>query len=118
MKVKYEEYSDYLLPCLTLNNDNKYYELGVFANRHRRYLKENHRIIYYNLLTSNKLCSYLNDIEIQAQNYYQAIVKSLFEKENVNEKLKANDLLLYVQRMNNIRNRALEIINQEIIYNY
>ena len=51
MKVKYEEYSDYLLPCLTLNNDNKYYELGVFANRHRRYLKENHRIIYYNLLT-------------------------------------------------------------------
>lgn len=118
MKVKYEEYSDYLLPRLTLNNDNEYYELGVFANRHRRYLKENHRIIYYNLLTSNKLYSYLNDIEKQAQNYYQAIVKSLSEKENVNEKLKANNPLLYVQRMNNIQNRALEIINQEIIYNY
>ena len=118
MKLNYEAYSDYLLPCLTLNNDNKNYELGIFANKHKRYLKGNHRIIYYNLLTSNKVYSYLNDIEVQAQDYYQELIKLLPQKEDVNEKLKANDPLLYVQRMNNIQNKALEIINQEIIYNY
>lgn len=118
MKLNYEAYSNYALPCLTLDNDSKHYELGVFANRHRRYLKDHPRIIYYNLLTSNNLYSYLNDIEIRAQAHYQELIKFLSEKENITEKLKANDSLLYVQRMNNIKNRALEIINQEIIYNY
>lgn len=117
MKINYELKDDYLLPCLTLNDD-KTYELGVYANRHKKYLKENHRIIYYNLLTSNKLNSYLNDIEKQAQDYYQTLIKSLAEKENVTEELKANDMMLWVQKMNNIKSIATEIVNKKIIYNY
>lgn len=118
MNINYELIDDYLLPCLTLDNDKKSYELGAFANRHKKYLKENHRIIYYNLLTSNKLYSYLNDIEEQAQSYYQSLIRSLAEKENVDEKLKAKDMMLYVQMMNNIQNRAREIVDREIIYTY
>ena len=116
MKVKYEEYSDYLLPCLTLNNDNKFYELGVFANRHRRYLKENHRIIYYNLLTSGKLYNYLADVEKRAQTLFEQTVKSLAEQERVTEKLKAENMMLWVRKMNNIRSRATEIVNKQVIY--
>lgn len=118
MKVNYEEYSDYTSPCLTLNNDNKHYELGVFANRHRRYLKKHHRIIYYNLLTSNKLYDYLSNIEIEASNYYESLIKSLAQKENIDEDLKTDDMMLWAQKMNNIQNIAREMVNQEIIYRY
>ena len=118
MNINYELIDDYLLPCLTLNDDNETYELGIYANRHKRYLKENHRITYNNLLTSNKLNSYLSDIERQAQDYYQTLVKSLAEKENVTEKLKVNDMMLWVCKMNNIKNIATEIVNKEIIYNF
>lgn len=118
MNINYELIDDCLLPYLTLNNDNESYELGIYAKRHKRYLKENHCIIYYNPLTSNKLNSYLSDIEKQAQNNYRLLVKSLAEKENVTEELKANDMMLWVQKMNNIKNMAAEIVNKEIIYNY
>ncbi len=84
--------------------------------RHKRYLKQNHKVRYYNLLTSGKLDSYLADIEEQAQNLFSRLVKDIAEKENVTEKLKSDDLMLWVRKMNNIRNRAMEIVNEQIIY--
>lgn len=84
--------------------------------RHKRYLKQNHKVHYYNLLTSGKLNSYLADIEQQAQQLFLRLVKDLAEKENVTEELKSTDMMLWVQKMNNIRNRAMEIVNAELIY--
>lgn len=84
--------------------------------RHKRYLKQNHKVLYYNLLTSGKLNSYLVDIEQQAQDLFSRLVKDLAEKENVTENLKATDQMLWVRKMNNIRNRATEIVNADIIY--
>jgi hypothetical protein len=88
----------------------------VWAMRHRRYLKSSHRVLYYNLLTSGKLYNYLADVELQAENLFEQTVKSLAEKENVTEKLKSNNPMLWVQKMNNIRNRATEIVNEQVIY--
>ena len=79
-------------------------------------MKQNHKVRYYNLLTSGKLNSYLADIEQQAQNLFFRLVKDLAEKENVTENLKATDQMLWVRKMNNIRNRATEIVNADIIY--
>ena len=84
--------------------------------RHKRYLKQNHKVLYYNLLTSGKLNSYLTDIEQQAQHLFSRLVNDIAEKENVTEELKASDMMLWVQKMNNIRNRATEIVNADIIY--
>lgn len=84
--------------------------------RQKRYLKQNHKMLYYNLLTSGKLNSYLTDIEVQAQNLFSRLVKQLAEKENITEKLKAENQMLWVQKMNSIRNRALEIVNSELIF--
>ena len=84
--------------------------------RHKRYLKQNHKVFYYNLLTSGKLNSYLADIEQQAQDLFLRLVKDLAEKENVTEELKSTDQILWARKMNNIRNRATEIVNADIIY--
>ena len=88
----------------------------MWGNRHRQYLKLHHRIRYYNLLTSERLYPYLADIEEQAQTMFSQLVKSFAEKENVTENLKATDQMLWVRKMNNIRNRATEIVNADIIY--
>lgn len=77
---------------------------------------QRHKVLYYNLLTSGKLNSYLADIEQQAQQLFLRLVKELAEKENVTEELKADDMLLWVQKMNNIRSRATEIVNNEVVY--
>lgn len=79
-------------------------------------MKQNHKVHYYNLLTSSKLNSYLADVEQQAQDLFLRLVKDLAEKENVTEELKASDMMLWVQKMNNICNRATEIVNAELIY--
>ena len=79
-------------------------------------LKENHRVLYTNLMTSRKLVTYLDDIERQATTMFLRLVKELAEKENVTEKLKATDQMLWVQKINNIRNRATEIVNAELIF--
>ena len=84
--------------------------------RHKRYLKQNHKVLYYNLLTSGKLNSYLADIEQQVQHLFSRLVTGLAEKENVKEKFKDDNQMLWVQKMNNIRNQAREIINAELIY--
>ena len=112
----YTQVGDYMLPDLLPAEEEKEANIGVWAMRHKRYLKQNHKVLYYNLLTSGKLNSYLADIEQQTQNLFLRLVKDLAEKENVTEELKASDMMLWVQKMNNIRNRATEIVNIEIIY--
>ncbi len=112
---QYKVQGDYRLPCVTLPKQ-KNYEIGIWGERHRQYLKEHHRVRYYNLLTAGMLDSYLADIESQAQKMFEKTVKSLAEKENVTEKLKANSPMEWVRKMNNIRNRATEIVNTEVIF--
>ena len=90
--------------------------IGVWATRHRQYLKQHHRIRYYNLLTSEMLYPYVADIEEQAHVMFSLLVKSVAEKENVREKLKADNPMLWVRKMNNIRNRAMEVVNSEVIF--
>ena len=112
----YTHVGDYMLPDLLPAEEEKEANIGVWGMRHKRYLKQHHKVRYYNLLTSGKLNSYLVDIEQQAQNLFLRLVKDLAEKENVTEELKASDMMLWVQKMNNIRNRATEIVNTELIY--
>ncbi|MDY3065469.1 MAG: TnpV protein [Oscillospiraceae bacterium] len=112
----YTQVGDYNLPDLKLPEEEKQANIGVWGMRHKRFLKENHRVLYTNLMASGKLVAYLDDIELQATEMFLRLVKELAEKENVNEELKATDQMLWVQKMNNIRNRATEIINAELIY--
>lgn len=115
MEITYTMQGDYLLPNLTLpEQENR--EIGIWGQRHKRYLLNHHKVRYYNLLTSCKLTDYLADINEQAENMYQLLVKQLSEKESVTEQLKTENLMLWVQQMNNIQNRAREIVNNEIIY--
>ena len=112
----YTQIGDYMLPDLLPAEEEKEANIGVWAMRHKRYLKQNHKVLYYNLLTSGKLNSYLTDIEEQASNMFSQLVKDLAEKENMTEELKANDMMLWIRKMNNIRNRAMEIVNAKLIY--
>ena len=116
MGVTYTQVGDYLLPDLKLPKEEKQANIGVWSMRHKRFLQENHRVLYANLMTSGKLVTYLDDIEQQATAMFLRLVKELAEKENVTEELKATDQMLWVRKMNNIRNRATEIVNAELIY--
>ena len=112
----YTRVGDYYLPDLKLPEEEKQANIGVWGMRHKRFLKENHRVLYANLMTSGKLVAYLDDIEQQATAMFLRLVKELAKIENVTEDLKATDQMLWVQKMNNIRNRATEIVNAELIY--
>ena len=112
----YTQVGYYMLPDLLPAEEENEANIGVWGMRHKRYLKQNQKVIYYNLLTSGKLNSYLADVEQQAQDLFLRLVKDLAEKENVTENLKATDQMLWVRKMNNIRNRATEIVNAELIY--
>ena len=111
----YTQQGDYFLPNLTLPDEAER-QIGVWAMRHKRYLKSHHRVLYYNLLTSCKLDNYLADVEKRAQTLFEQIVKSLAEQEQVTEELKAENMMLWVQKMNNICSRATEIVNEQVIY--
>lgn len=111
----YTQQGDYLLPNLQLNEETEY-NIGIWEQRYRRYLKTQHKIIYYNYLTKGTLYQRLAEVDERAQNMFDQLVKSLAEKENITEQLKENDMLLWVKKMNNIRNRAMEIVNSEVIY--
>ena len=112
----YTQAGDYMLPNLLPAEEETEANIGVWGMRHKRYLKQNHKVRYYNLLTSGKLNSYLTDIEQQAQDLFLRLVKELAEQENVTEELKSTDMMLWVQKMNNISNCAMEIVNAEIVY--
>lgn len=112
----YIRVGNYFLSDLKLLKEEKQANIGVWGMRHKRFLKENHRMLYANLMTSGNLITYLDDIEQQATVMFLRLVKELTEKENVTEELKATDQMLWVRKMNNIRNRATEIVNAELIY--
>ena len=113
----YVRQGDYLLPCLSLPAEKENKPIGVWGQRHLRYLKQHRKALYTNLLTSGKLNSYLADIDKQAEDMFSRLVKQLTEREGVTEQLKAENSMLWVQTMNSIRNRAMDIVNEEIIYN-
>ncbi len=112
---KYEKQGDYRLPCIVLPQDATEH-IGVWGERHRRFLKTQHRVRYYNLLTAGTLDSYLVDLDQRAEKMFADLVKSLAEKEGVTENLRAAAPMEWVQKMNNIRNRATEIVNAEVVY--
>ena len=112
----YTQTGDYLLPDLSLPAEKETGNIGVWALRHKRYLKQHHKVLYYNLLTSGKLHSHLADTEEQAQRLFLRLVNELAEKEGVTEQLKAVDNMVWVRRMNNIRNRSSEIVNAEVVF--
>ena len=101
----YELQGDYYLPCLKLPKEETAH-IGIFGQRHRRYLKTHRKALYTSLLTSGKLNGYLADINRQAEDMYSRLVKQLTEKEGVTETLKAENQMLWVQKMNNLKNAA------------
>lgn len=111
----YTQVGDYLLPDLKLPEEEQQ-PIGVWGQRHRRYLKEHRRATYTALLASGKLNSYLADIDRQAEGMFLRLVKQMAEVEGVTEQLKADNQMEWVGRMNNIRNRAMESVNTELIY--
>ena len=106
---------DYRLPNLTLPAEDER-PIGVWGQRRLRYLKQHHKVLYYNLLTSGKLHFHLADTEEQAQELFSRLVKEHAEKEGVSEQLKAGDPMAWVRKMNNIRERATEIVNAEVVF--
>lgn len=111
----YEQQGDYLIPCLVLPPEEEK-PIGIFGQRHLRYLKEHRRIVYVNLLTNGKLNSYLADIDEQAQEMLFRLVEQMKQAQGITEQLKAENALEWTGRMNNIRACAMEIVNKEIIY--
>ena len=111
----YTQVGDYHFPDLELPEEEQQ-PIGVWGQRHRRYLKEHRRATYATLLTSGKLNSYLANIDRQAEEMFLRLVKQMAEAEGVTEKLKAGNQMEWVGRMNNIRNRAMEIMDSELIY--
>lgn len=106
---------DYRLPNLTLPAEDER-SIGVWGQRRLNYLKHHRKVLYYNLLTSGKLYSHLADIEEQAQEFFSRMVKEYAEKEGVTEQLKATDPMAWVWQMNNIRDRATEVVNSEVVF--
>ena len=114
IKITYTKQGDYLLPDLKLPEQPKV-DIGIWGKRHLRYIKNHHPIRYTNLLTSCRLTAYLADIDEEANKMFDRLVTQLAKQEGVTEQLKADNQILWVARMNNIRNRAEEIVNSEII---
>ena len=111
----YELQGDYYLPCLKLPEEETAH-IGIWGQRHRRYLKTYRKALYTSLLTSGKLNGYLADIDLQAERFFSLLVGQIAETEGITEGLKAADPMEWVGKMNNARNRALEIVNLTIIY--
>jgi len=112
----YVRQGDYNLPCLSLPAEKENKPIGVWGQRHLRYLKQHRKVLYTNLLTSGKLDSYLADVDAQAEDMFLRLAEQMAEREGVTEQLKAENQMEWVGRMNNIRSRAMEIVNAELIY--
>ena len=112
----YELQGDYYIPCLKLPEEEQQ-PIGVWGQRHLMHIKKNRKVLYFNLLSSGKLNGYLADINKQAEDMFFGLIKQMAEREGVTEKLKADNQMEWVARMNNIRSRATEIVNHDIIYN-
>lgn len=114
--IRYTLHGDYYLHDLALSDEEKGVEIGVWGQRHLRHIKQNSKVLYLNLLTSGKLNGYLADIDKQAEDMLSRLVKQMAEREDVTEQLKADNQMELVARMNNIRSRATEIVNDEYIF--
>ena len=112
----YELQGDYYIPCLTVP-DGENYSIGIWGQRHERWLKENHKVRYCNLITSGKLNSYLHDIDLLANETESRFIAEFAKKQGITEELKGNDMMAWIGTMNNIKNQVAEIIYNEIIYN-
>lgn len=116
MEITYTMQGDYLLPNLTLPEQD-HRPIGLWGQQHLRYIKRSRPILYTNLLTKCKLNEYLADIDEQAKNMYDELVQSFAKEEGRTEQLKATDQMLWVRKMNNAAQRAREVVNAELIYN-
>lgn len=114
-KITYTRQGDYNLPNLKLP-DQEPREIGIWGQRRRRYLREHHKILYYNLLTQCKLINHLADVNEEAQEMYDRLVKQIAEQERITEQLKEENQMLWVVKMNSIRKRVQEVVNTEVIY--
>lgn len=112
--INYTLVGDVYIPNLVSTDTN--YEIGYWGIKHKEYIKQYKPAFYTTLLTQCELNSYLHDVDVRATEMYDTLVKQLAKQEGVTEKLKASDMILWVQKMNNIRNRAMEIVNAELIY--
>ena len=111
----YELQGDYYIPCLKLPKEEQQ-PIGVWGQRYLRYIKQHRKVLYLNLLTSGKLNAYLADLDKQAEEMFSRLVKQMAENEGVTEQFKADNQVEWVCRMNNIRSRATEIVNKDLIY--
>ena len=112
--ISYTLVGDVYIPNLVSTDTN--YEIGYWGRKHKEYIKQYKPAFYTTLLTQCKLNSYLHDVDVRATEMYDTLVKQLAKQEGITEHLKANDMILWVQKMNNIRNRATEVVNIELIY--
>ena len=112
----YVRQGDYFIPCLTLPAEKETKPIGVWGQRHKRYLREHKRATYTTLLTSGKLNSYLADIDVQAEEMFSRLVKEYADRQGVTEQLKAENQLLWIQKMSNIQSCVQEVVESEIIY--
>ncbi|XBX05578.1 TnpV protein [Enterocloster clostridioformis] len=112
---KYERQGDYLIPCIALPAEEEQ-PIGVWGQRHLDYLKQSRKVTYMNLLTSGRLNAYLADIDKQAEDMFSRLVKEYADRQGVTERLKDENQLLWVQKMNNIRALVREVVGREIIY--
>ena len=115
-KITYTQQGDYLLPDLELPEQPKV-EIGIWGRRHEQYIKQYHKIRYFNLLTSGILATYLADIDREATETYDRLVQQIAEQEGITEQLKAENQMLWVKCKNSIRIRVTEIILTELVYN-
>ena len=114
--LRYELVGDYYLIAGDNDPEEEHNPIGIWGQRHLRYIKEHRRVRYANLLTSGKLSSYLVDIDRQAEEMFERLVKQMAEREGVTEQLKAANSMEWVRKLNSIRYRAVEITNSELIY--
>ena len=112
----YELQGDYYIPCLTLPTEKEHKPIGLWGQRHKRYLQEHKRAVYITLLASGKLNEYLADVDKQAEECFERLVEQMKQSQDITEQLKSENALEWVQKMNNIRACAIEVINNEIIY--
>ena len=111
----YELHGDYYLPCLTVPLEEQR-PVGVWGQRHLRYLRQHRKALYTELLVSGRLNGYLADLNKQAETMFLRLIDQMAAREGITERLKAQDQMLWVQRMNNIRDRAMEVANNDLIY--
>ena len=115
MGGKYERQRDYLIPCIALPAEEEQ-PIGIWGQRHLDYLKQHRKVTYTNLLTSGKLNTYLADIDRQAQERFERLIEQMKQAQGITERLKEENALEWVGRLNNIRDCAREIVEKEIIY--